>query len=276
MSRAIFDKSPVEPAHPVIVALHDDLVAIYRFIREKYQAKIDQQFDEVSRKIGFVVATTLPVDLEVRENGAIKSVAIGAKQMQGTLFEQIAGVLSSQDPIPPGPAGPVHAGTYRLYLLWYPALKLKFRTEWMEPAHLPTHWKEPAHPSTAWKEPAHPSTAWKEPAHPGVSDLATSLQSELASRFVGRVPGFGEPVHWFDPGYIIAAEEAVLIHAIDEVYPELRLVDRVTAARQSVSTLVRPEVKEPAHFRQLEKALESERGREIAAEVTAVLRRYGY
>ena len=271
MAGDIFDRSPVEPAHPGIVALHDDLVAIYRFIRERYQARIDQEFDNVSRKIGFVVATTLPVDVTVGEKGNITSVALAAKQMQGTLFEGIGSILSSQDPVPPSPAGPVSAGVYQLYLLWYPALKLKFRTEWMEPAHLSTQ----AALSTAWKEPAHPSTAWKEPAHPSVGEIAASLRSDVASRFVGRVPGFGEPVHWFDPGYTIAAEEAVLIHAIDEVYPELRLVDRVAAARQASRVAVRPEVTEPAHP-QLEQALESDKGAQIASEITAVLRRHGF
>jgi len=251
----------------MIVALHDDLVAIYQFIRQNYQAQIDDRFDAVSRQIGFVVATTLPTAVEVGEGGAIKSVAVGAKHLEGTVFERVADVFSYEKPIPPNAAGKhVTPGTFNLRLLWYPALNLKFRTEWMEPAHFPTHWKEPAHPSTAWKEPAHFT--------PG--DIAASIRSEIANRFIGRVPGYGEPVHWFDPGYVIAAEEAVLIDAIDEVYPELRLADRIASSRQAFRRFVRPEVKEPAHFLQLEKALESEKGREIAAEVAAVLRRYGY
>jgi len=277
MARAIFDRSPVEPAHPMIVALHDDLVAIYQFIRQNYQEQIDQRFDEVSRAIGFVVATTVPTAVEVGEKGTIKSSAVGAKHLEGTVFERVAKVLSSEKPIPPNAAGKhVNPGTFNLRLLWYPALNLKFRTEWMEPAHFPAHWKEPAHPSTAWKEPAHPSTAWKEPAHFAPGDIAASIRAEIASRFIGKVPGYGEPVHWFDPGYVIAAEEAVLIDAIDEVYPELRLADRVASSRHAFWRFVRPEVKEPAHFLQLEKALESEKGREIAAEVAAILRRYGY
>jgi len=140
------------------------------------------------------------------------------------------------------------------FALWYPALKLRLKTDFMEPAHL---------------------TAWKEPAHPGVGFLG-SMQAELSRSYVGNVPFRGEPVHWFDPGYTIAAEEAILIHAIDEVYPELRLTDRITAGRQAARARVRPEIPEPAHYRQLGKALESEQGQNIAAEITAILRRYGY
>ena len=242
---------PKEPAHPMIVALHDTLIAIYGAIREKYQSKIDHAFDDVSRQIGFVVTTTVPVDIEVGDNHKLKQVSVGASNLKGTLFEKIPAALSTSDPMPTNAA----AGKYRIYLLWYPALKLRLRTEFMEPAHL---------------------TAWKEPAHLSAGGVLRSLQSELAARFVGRVPGYGEPVHWFDPGYVIAAEEAVLIHAIDEVYPELRLAERVALSRQAARAIVRPEVQEPAHFRQLERALESESGREIAAELTSLLRRYGY
>ena len=140
---------------------------------------------------------------------------MGADNLKGTLFEKIGSVLSTKDSIP----GKVAAGKYRIYLLWYPALKLKLRTDFMEPAHL---------------------TAWKEPAHPGAGFLG-SLQAEISTRYVGKVPFHGEPVHWFDPGYVIAAEEAILIHAIDEVYPELRLADRITAGRQAARIRVRPE-----------------------------------
>lgn len=248
MARAMYE--PSEQAPPMIVALHENLITIYKFIREKYQAKIDETFDEVSRQIGFVVTTTVPVDLEIGENRKFKTVTVGAENLKGTLFEKIGSVLSTQDPMP----GKVAAGKYRIYLLWYPALKLKLRTDFMEPAHL---------------------TAWKEPAHPSAGFLG-SLQAEISTRYVGKVPFHGEPVHWFDPGYVIAAEEAILIHAIDEVYPELRLADRITAGRQVARARVRPEIPEPAHFRRVEKALESEQGQNIAAEISAILCRYGY
>ena len=248
MAMSIYE--PSEQAPPMIVALHDNLVTIYQFIRDKYQAKIDETFDAVSRQVGFVVTTTVPVVLEVGADKKLMSVNMGADNLKGTLFEKIGSVLSTQDPMP----GKVAAGKYRIYLLWYPALKLRLKTDFMEPAHL---------------------TAWKEPAHPGVGFLG-SMQAELSRSYVGNVPFRGEPVHWFDPGYTIAAEEAILIHAIDEVYPELRLTDRITAGRQAARARVRPEIPEPAHYRQLGKALESEQGQNIAAEITAILRRYGY
>ena len=248
MEKPVYE--PSEQAPPMLVSLHDNLVAIYRFIRENYQAKIDESFDEVSRQIGFVVATAIPVDIEVGDNLKLKTVTVGAENLKGTLFEKITSVLTAKGALP----AKVAAGKYRIYLLWYPALKLKLRTDFMEPAHF-----------TAWKEPAHPSAG-----------LLRSLQSEISTRYVGRVPFHGEPVHWFDPGYAIAAEEAVLIHAIDEVYQELRLAERVTTARQAARVPVRPEIPEPAHYRQLEQALESEKGQNIAAEIKAILRRYGF
>jgi hypothetical protein len=73
-----------------------------------------------------------------------------------------------------------------------------------------------------------------------------------------------EPAHWFDPGRAIAFEEAALISVIDEVYPELRLVDRVAAYRQVARKAVLPEVMEPAHFRQFAR---SELLRQVRPEV---------
>ena len=275
MAKAIFDKSPVEPAHPGIIALYDDLVAIYRFIRDNYQSTIDQKFDEISRQIGFVVATAVPVSVEVGDKGGIKSFALTSKNLQGTLFEGLTRTVKGAKEMTTTAGKTVNPGTYNLYLFWYPALKLRFRTEWMEPAHLPAHWKEPAHFGTAtWKQGVHPE--WTEPVHFRPGQITAAIEGELASRFVGKVGGHGEPVHWFDPGYVIAAEEAVLINAIDEVFPELRLADRVTVSRQMARGIVPPEVHEPAHFRQLERALDSEKGAEIAKEIGAILKKYGY
>lgn len=64
----------VEPAHPAVVRLYDDLITIYARIREKYQSEIDTAFDRISRQIGFVVTTTVPVVLEVGDEGDRKSV----------------------------------------------------------------------------------------------------------------------------------------------------------------------------------------------------------
>ncbi len=277
MARPIINH-PKEPAHPMVVALHDNLVELYKFIREKYQPKIDEAFDKVSRQIGFVVTTTIPVEVEVADKGKLKQVTVTADNLKGTLFETIPSALSSAGSLPAG----IAPGKYQLYLLWYPALKLKLRTDFMEPAHLAQG--------------------------PGAAEILSSMRADLAVRFAGKIPFYGEPVHWLDPGYVIAAEEAVLIHAIDEVYPELRLADRISTARQDLRTKVRPEIpepahlfrpeirepahlrpeirepahffrpgiREPAHIAQLEKAFTSDKGQEIAAEVAAVLRKYGF
>jgi hypothetical protein len=245
------DKSPVEPAHPMIVDLHDNLIAIYKLIREKYQTKIDAAFDEVSRQIGFVVTTTIPADIEVGDNRKLKQISVGAENLKGTLFEKIAAAVGTSDTLPSN----VAAGKYSIYLLWYPALKLRLRTDFMEPAHF---------------------AGVREPAHVGPGGLFGSIQAELSTRFVGKVSGFGEPAHWFDPGRAIIAEEAVLIHAIDEVYPELRLAERISVGRQAARGAFRPEVHEPAHFRQVGKALESPNAGEFAADLAALLRRHGF
>lgn len=242
MADVKFDWSPVEPAHPAVVKLHDDLVGIYTHLREKYQKEIDDAFDRVSRQIGFVVTTAVPVVLEVNKEGVVKSVNMGADHLKGTLFErELSTVLGKLDD--PIPIPKVAAGTYRLYLLWFDAIKLRLRTDWMEPAHF-----------------------LKE-------RLVAGIRPELAARVR---PEVREPAHWFDPGIAIAVEEAVLIEALDEVYPELRLVERIAASRAALRRQLRPEVKEPAHFRQLEQGLQSEKAQEMLAELVAVLRRYGY
>ena len=208
-----------EPAHPVVVERYDDLVAIYTYIREKYQEAVDAAFDAVSRQIGFVVTTTVPVVVEVEKGGAIKSLHVGAAHLNGTLFERIGGVVKTGDSIPAGADKTIQAGSYRLYLLWFDALNLKLRADWMEPAHF-------------------------------LSEVAASrLQTEARARIRPDIP---EPAHWFDPGIALAEEEAVLISAIDQVYPEIQLANRVSAYRQILRGQVGPHVKEPAHFRPIE------------------------
>ena len=119
-------------------------------------------------------------------------------------------------------------GSYSLYLIWYDALKLKLHTDWMEPAHVP-----------------------------GVEriDVSQRLRPDI-TEVVGQRPGFGpgvrEPAHWFDRSVALELNEALVISAIDEVYPELRLVDRVKEARRPpVAAILAPGIREPAHFRQL-------------------------
>jgi hypothetical protein len=84
-----------------------------------------------------------------------------------------------------------------------------------------------------------------------VLTLVRCTQLESAAGFGGKAPKqrweWQEPAHWFDPGIAIAVEELVLIEAIDRVYPELRLVDRVAFVREALRKRVRPEVVEPVH-----------------------------
>jgi hypothetical protein len=203
MAETIFRRVPPEPAHPAIIRLHDDLVAIYKHIRDKYQVEIDKAFDRVSRQIGFVVTTTVPVTFDVGEKGALKQIGIAAENLKGTLFEQeLSSALRPlyDDPIP------VFQGSYNLYLIWYEALKLKLLTDWVEPAHL--------------------AKGLIESARSSVAGPAASAHDMMVDH--------REPAHWFDPGQVIAAEEAVLISAIDEVYPGLRLAERIDYYRRGL------------------------------------------
>jgi len=196
----------VEPAHPGIVQLLDDLVSIYTVIREQYQAQLDDAFDRVSRQIGFVVTTTIPVVFEIAEGGRLKNINMGAAHLNDTLFHrELPAVFTAKpNPVP----WKVASGNYHLYLLWHSALRLKL------------------------------GTAWLEPAHP------TTLGLGVAQAEIVRVPPeVLEPAHWFDAGVAIAVNDRLLIEAIDTVYPELRLAERVAFTRR----MVRPEVREPAH-----------------------------
>jgi len=196
-----------EPAHPGIVRQYEDLVEIYKTIRGEYQEGIDQAFDRVSRDIGFVVSTTVPATFTVSDDR--KSVQWDmAEPLKATVFHRA--MMEVMKPSP-DPWKNVSPGAYQLYLVWYDALKLKLRNDWLEPVHY--------------------------------------LREEVVERISGAAsvrPEVKEPAHWFLPSVTIAAEEKLLIAAIDEVYPELRLSERIAATRQALRT-VRPEVREPAH-----------------------------
>jgi hypothetical protein len=224
-----------EPAHPAVIRLYDDLIQVYRVMRER-QEQIDAAFDRVASQIGFVVTTTLPVRVEVGEEGAIKKTLFDGDALRGTIFEkELSGFL--QD-LTRKPFIGVPAGTYRFYLIWYDALKLKLRRDWLEPVHV----------------------------------IQGLLGSIVAERGVGVAasslvrPEVREPAHWFDPGVAIAIEDAVVISAIDEVYPELRLAERISADRLAIRQ-IGPGVKEPAHFLDVFGARE----RDVLGEVRALL-----
>lgn len=222
----------VEPAHPMTIKLRDDLHALYTRIREKYQKKVDKAFDLVSRQIGFVVATSLPVVLEVGQKGTVEGISMGAEHLQGTFFDQEltkALEMLRDDSIPS-----LKVGTYKLYLFWFEALKLRLQADWMEPAH-----------------------------------VVAQIRPELIARVR---PEVREPAHWFDPGIAIDAEETVLISVIDEVYPELRLADRIAVSREAIR--VRPEVIEPAHYRQLDLKMLSESPEELLQLIRKLVDKY--
>jgi hypothetical protein len=248
-----------EPAHPGIVKQYADLVNIYQVIRGQLQERIDRAFDRVSRDIGFVVSTTLPVTCEITDRKVPQFTM--PEPLKGSLFERaLMEVVQNPDPVP---WKAVSAGQYQLYLVWFDALKLKLRKDWLEPVHY--------------------------------------LREEVLGQVVQAAkvrPEVQEPAHWFLPSATLAAEEKILISAIDEVYPELRLAERIANTRQ-VLRGVRPEVMEPAHvtagsvqgaetaLRQIsnlfkrvgpgipEPAHNLRAERDILAEIEAVIRKFG-
>ncbi len=232
----------VEPAHPVLVQRFGDLVEIYRFIKDSIQPKVDTIFDRVSQQIGFVVTTTLPVKFEIVEGGKIEKVEFAAKNLQGTLFEKEFAPIFKE--IAGKKLGKVATGSYKLFLIWHEALKLKLKTDWMEPAHFRTS--------------------------PRIQ-LQAQASEELAYQLN---PGIREPAHWFDAGFALDKEEQLLIAAIDEVYIDLKLANRVAVSRQESLQFV-PGIREPAHFRQIEELLEHEDASRLINELSVVLKKYG-
>ena len=344
----------VEPVHPMAVRLYSDLVTINKFVKDNYQKDIDAAFDRASQQIGFVVTTTVPVMLEVGDGGAIKSLVMGSESLKNTPFEkEITAVFDLKK------KGEkkinVSAGVYNLALFWYDAVKLRLRTDWMEPAqpvyqlqselmgmrqspqsaqamsqairsqpwmepvhthtpwtepvhHMP--WMEPVHPTTPWmepvhypvcrpwQEPAHPPTPWMEPVHfPGcrpwlepahpvfqtAADLkkAGEAKTEEAKRFEHT-----EPVQYLNRVNQIIQERSILVSAIDEVYPELKLGERLNKAQYAMSpTLplpppraVWPGVREPAHMMaatQWASGPQPQPWRQAMSEIAQVLGRHG-
>jgi hypothetical protein len=176
---------------------------VYQIMRER-QKEIDAAFDRVAAQIGFVVTTTLPVRVEVAEGGAVKGASFDGEALRGTIFEkELSGFLQE---FTQKPFSGVPAGTYRFYLIWYDALNLKLRVDWMEMA----------------------------PYLQGLLGSIVSQQGAISASPMVR-PEVQERVHWFDPTVAMPVEEALVILAIDEVYPELRLAERIQAGRLAIS-----------------------------------------
>lgn len=213
-----------EPAHPGVIQQLSDVVSVYRAIREKAQPQIDKAFDEASRQIGFVVATTLPVAIAVDDKGKVTAATIGG-QFKGTLFERE--LAKAFTPLIGQNVAGVSPGTYQLYAIWQAALSLVLQHYWLEPAQ----------PGTV------PGTGY------------------LQMQAFKRPPGVHEPAHFLDAATQLTAEDTIVIAAIDKVYPELRLAERIAAARTAtrpvsphVQERVQPlavsaYVKEPPHSR---------------------------
>ncbi len=213
-----------EPAHQAAIKLHDDLVSIYTHIREKYQKEIDNAFDRISRQIGFVVSTSVPVTLEVGEGGTVKSFNLSPDNLKDTIFEKE--LATALEPIKGDSIPGVSSGNYNINLLWFEALKLKLRTDWMEPVHY-RYAMEPVHPPQM--EPVH--RPHMEPVHFKKPESVTDIKPEMGLRSIPRP--WLEPAHWFDPRMEISGEEAAVVSAIDQVYPELKLMDRAAASREA-------------------------------------------
>jgi hypothetical protein len=321
----------VEPVHPMAVRLYSDLVTIYKFVKDNYQKDIDAAFDRASQQIGFVVTTTVPVMLEVGDGGAIKSLVMGSESLKNTPFEkEITAVFDLKK------KGEkkinVSAGVYNLALFWYDAVKLRLRTDWMEPAqpvyqlqselmgmrqspqsaqamsqairsqpwmepvHTHTPWTEPVH-HMPWMEPVHPHTPWMEPVHyPGcrpwlepahpVFQTAEDFQKAVEATATAKTFEHTEPVQYLNRVSQIIQEKSLLVSAIDEVYPELKLAERLNKAQYAMSpTLplpppraVWPGVREPAHMMTASQWASSPRPEpwmQIMAEIAQVIERYG-
>jgi hypothetical protein len=222
MSDNIAFRPPPEPAHVSIIRHYEDLVAILKVFREKAQGVIDQAFDRVSSQIGFVVATTIPMTAEVTEEGKIKELKLRGEHLQGTLFEkELLPALKKADLM--NTKFSAHKGCYDFYLIWFDALKLKLSSAAFRPPPEPAHFRLAAELARFRPPP--------EPAHCHVPEDFSRFGQEAASSFLGRFRPPPEPAHWFDPGRLLTEAEQVLIVALDDVYPELRLVERISASR---------------------------------------------
>lgn len=307
----------VEPVHPMAVRLYSDLVTIYRFVKDNYQKEIDAAFDRASQQIGFVVTTTVPVMLEVGESGAIKSLSMGSESLKNTPFEkEIPAVFDlkkkGENKLSVSP------GVYNLALFWYEAVKLRLRTDWMEPAQ-PVYqlqselmglrrspqsaqalsvesqfqpWMEPVHTHTPWTEPVHHmpwtepvhypgSRPWLEPAHPVFQTAADLKKAGVEKAFEHT-----EPVQYLNRVNQIIQEKTILVSAIDEVYPELKLGERLNKAQYAMSqtrplTSSRaawPGVREPAHMMAVEQRIrgpQPDPWRLAMTEIAQVISKYG-
>lgn len=109
-----------EVAGANVVQERSDLIKIYSAVKAKCQTNIDNAFDKVSREVGYVVTTTIPVNLEL-EKGKVKRISMGAENLKGTHFEKA--MIEALKPLVDDPI-PVSGNAYTVILLWHPAFML--------------------------------------------------------------------------------------------------------------------------------------------------------
>ena len=191
----------VEPAHPGILKVREDLVSIYKHIKDGYQKTIDETFDKISRDIGFIVVSALAAEIETAAGGVIIDGRL-ADEMRGTIFDR--GMAPIFKKMKSAKISGVSPQVYKIYVFWHEALKLKLSAAALDP---------------------------QAAVHPKLKKFPQ------------------EPVHWFDAGTLLPIEEVMSIMAIDQVYPDLQLMNRVDVVRQASRKPMRWEVMEPAHLR---------------------------
>lgn len=206
-----------EPTHPAHVRIFRDLVKVYRHIRKHHQDLIDDTFDSVSKRIGYVVTVALPVSFEVGGKGTVRDLRLDDDNLRGTLFDEgivdaLSGLTSLKD---------VSPGRHGIVAFWSDAVKLKLLRDWHEPAH------ELADVMT-WYRPIPRDPPQRTPD---------------ASLGRGQLP----------------AKDAMLLAAVNEVYPEFRLSERVGRAGVGTGVI----------------APKGDLRKQVMADVEEVLRRHG-
>jgi hypothetical protein len=228
-----------EPAHPMQLKLQEDLLSIYRQIREKFQKEIDKAFDRTASQIGYVINTAIQVTVKI-EKGSTSIIIIDDDQFKDTILEkEMKSPLENMRKL----SFDIKAGEFNIYLFWYEALRLRLRTDWMEPAH-----------------------------HRNIFQIEALKYMEL-QQFKPRTVPPPEPVHFFNPLIPISDEELILVSVIDQVYPELQLADKISKARLYSRKMINPEVMEPVHIKPGSELI---RIRELLSQIDVILKQLGH
>ena len=120
----------VEPAHPAVLKVREDLVNIYKHIKDGYQKTIDETFDKISRDIGFMVVSALAAEIETAAGGIIIDGRLSA-EMRGTIFDR--GMAPIFKKIKSAKIPGASPQVYKVYVFWHEALKLKLSAAVLDP-----------------------------------------------------------------------------------------------------------------------------------------------